>query len=542
MQQRQNDDGAFATSYLTSNDKLYFVMSFTRKTFAVVSIIALSFILRLVLINQSFWLDEAAQALESMRPLTEQLHIQGDFQPPLFHLFVHILTRVNHSEWWLRMASVIPGIVTVYFTYKIGELLGKDKHHGFSIGLIGATLLALSSLHIYFSQELRPYSLAAMWGVLSWYALFVWIERVRQNKHELLTQAKMLYLCSTVAGLYTMYLYPFLLLSQLSYAVFFQRKLVKELVKVFLIVSLLFLPWIPSFYHQLQVGGELRLQLPGWDQVVSPPQWKSLLLVMAKFIGGIKEIDITLFDVAYYGIPFALIVFVYLRAVKKAKQDHRMLILAPLAWLGISVCLAWLFSFIIPVLQPKRVLFALPAMYLMIGIGLTYLSIQKRWLLFAFFIAYQLFSINLYWTRSMYQREDWRESLMTIHQTFNASNTIVVFGFTGPFAPWDYYKDRLQLQYQTISFPTLLINEPAVVDQNMERVAKFRRVLIFDYLRDLTDPNRNIEKWLEVHDYKGVASLDTKNMGFIRVYERLDQKSLIPSSISPSSTPQNQVQ
>ncbi len=517
-------------------------MSVTRKTLAIVSIIALSFMFRLVLINQSFWLDEAAQALESMRPLAEQLNISGDFQPPLFHLVVYVLTRFSHSEWWLRMASVIPGMITVYFTFKIGELLDKHKHKGFSIGLIGATLLALSSLHIYFSQELRPYSLAAMWGTLSWYALLVWADQTHHHTHKVSSKTKILYLCSTVAGLYTMYVYPFLLLSQLSYAVFFQRKLVKELVKVYIVASLLFLPWIPSFYHQLQVGGELRLQLPGWDQVVSPPQWKSLLLVMAKFMGGIKEIDITLSDAAYYTIPSALILFLYLRAVKKIKHGHRTLILTPLVWLAISVCSAWLFSFIIPVLQPKRVLFALPAMYLMIGVGLTYLSIPKRLLLFAFFVVYQLFSVNLYWTRSMYQREDWRTNLMTIHQTFSVSDTIVVFGFTGPFAPWDFYKDRLQLQYQTITFPTLLVNEPAVIDQSMERVAGFRRVLVFDYLRDLTDPNRNIEKWLETHGYQGIDSLDTKSIGFIRVYERLDQGSPVPSSTPSSSTPQNQVQ
>ena len=156
----------------------------------------------------------------------------------------------------------------------------------------------------------------------------------------------------------------------------------------------------------------------------------------------------------------------------------------------------------------------------------------------------------------MYQREDWRTSLITIHQMFGVSDTIVVFGFTGPFAPWDFYKDRLQLQYQTITFPTLLINEPSVLDQHMKRVVGFRRVLVFDYLRDLTDPNRNIEKWLETHDYRGVASLDTKNIGFIRVYERVDQQNATPSSAvppalpptpppptpPPSSTPQNQVQ
>ena len=79
----------------------------------------------------------------------------------------------------------------------------------------------------------------------------------------------------------------------------------------------------------------------------------------------------------------------------------------------------------------------------------------------------------------------------------------------------------------------------------MKRVVGFRRVLVFDYLRDLTDPNRNIEKWLETHDYQGVASLDTKNIGFIRVYERVDQQNAtllllcprLPPASSASSPP-----
>ena len=46
--------------------------------------------IRLIHLSQSFWLDEAAQALESARPLTEQFELSGDFQPPLFHLLVYL--------------------------------------------------------------------------------------------------------------------------------------------------------------------------------------------------------------------------------------------------------------------------------------------------------------------------------------------------------------------------------------------------------------------------------------------------------------------
>ena len=85
---RQDIEGRYCIChlYLPPNDKLYFAMNLTKKLFAILLIIVLSSIFRLVLINQSFWLDEAAQALESMRPLAEQLHISGDFNLRFFTL------------------------------------------------------------------------------------------------------------------------------------------------------------------------------------------------------------------------------------------------------------------------------------------------------------------------------------------------------------------------------------------------------------------------------------------------------------------------
>ena len=46
-----------------------------KKSGLLLSILLLAFLVRLVLLNQSFWLDEAAQALESLRPLKEQLQM-----------------------------------------------------------------------------------------------------------------------------------------------------------------------------------------------------------------------------------------------------------------------------------------------------------------------------------------------------------------------------------------------------------------------------------------------------------------------------------
>jgi uncharacterized membrane protein len=127
-------------------------------------------VLRLPLLNGSFWLDEAAQALESARPLSQQLTIAYDFQPPLLHLIVHFALYFSNAEWWLRtIGALIPGIVSIWATYKIGEkLLTKN------IGLWAGLLMATNSFHIFYSQELRPYALPMMLGTLSWLVLLHW--------------------------------------------------------------------------------------------------------------------------------------------------------------------------------------------------------------------------------------------------------------------------------------------------------------------------------------------------------------------------------
>ena len=135
----------------------------------IILILVLALGLRLPLLNGSFWLDEAAQALESSRPWSQQLDIAGDFQPPLIHLVLFFSLKVSTAEWWLRsIVALLPGLVTIWATYEVGRRLVNQK-----AGIIASLLLTTSSFHIFYSQELRPYSLPTMWAVLSWLPLLV---------------------------------------------------------------------------------------------------------------------------------------------------------------------------------------------------------------------------------------------------------------------------------------------------------------------------------------------------------------------------------
>ena len=135
---------------LLSTGLLKTMLNNKKNYFQLLTIIILGLVLRLIISNQSFWLDEAAQAWESSRPLNQQLKIIGDFQPPLYHLWVHLFTYFGSGEVWLRLASIIPGIITIFYTYQLGRLLFNKK-----VATISSLLLSTSQFHIFYLFRLH---------------------------------------------------------------------------------------------------------------------------------------------------------------------------------------------------------------------------------------------------------------------------------------------------------------------------------------------------------------------------------------------------
>ncbi len=160
--------------------------------YALFFLILLAIAVRIPLLNGSFWLDEAAQMLESARPFSEQLNIAKDFQPPLFHYLIFFAMRINANEWFVRLVgALIPGVLTVLVTYVFTKKLWNT-----TTAVLTTALVATSSFHVYFSQELRPYSLAALWGLLSSYLL---LRICTENGKKFILQAS--FVLVTIAGI-----------------------------------------------------------------------------------------------------------------------------------------------------------------------------------------------------------------------------------------------------------------------------------------------------------------------------------------------------
>src|SRR3990167_991541 len=124
-------------------------------------IVVLALILRVVVINQSLWLDEAIGALVVKNQGFWQILTEfpkHDNHPPLYYLVLKAWSEIfGYTEVALRSLSVLFGVTSVYFVFKISKLFGAKQ-----LPYLAALLLATSPLHIYYSKEARMYAMAAL--------------------------------------------------------------------------------------------------------------------------------------------------------------------------------------------------------------------------------------------------------------------------------------------------------------------------------------------------------------------------------------------
>ncbi|MHB1294468.1 MAG: glycosyltransferase family 39 protein [Anaerolineae bacterium] len=105
---------------------------------------------------QSLWYDEAQTLYIAGFPLGEI--IQRAYRPPLYHFLLHVWAPLaGQSEFWLRLPSALFGAAIPPLAYAVTTRL-----YGRRTGLLAALLAALSPVLVWYSQELRMYSLMAL--------------------------------------------------------------------------------------------------------------------------------------------------------------------------------------------------------------------------------------------------------------------------------------------------------------------------------------------------------------------------------------------
>lgn len=194
--------------------------------------------------DQSLWNDEmfsfdaASRSFAEIQPrLIEYYH-----HPPLFFYFAHIaLSLFGLTAWGLRSVSAISGALTVGVVYAVGR-----KLFGNTAGIAAGILCLISPFHIAYSQEGRPYALAALLCLLSFYSFLLFL-----NERKVRWGAA--YVITSVALLYTHHWGIFVLAAHAIYVLInreSRRNNGKWILISWLAIALAYIPELPALHHQ----------------------------------------------------------------------------------------------------------------------------------------------------------------------------------------------------------------------------------------------------------------------------------------------------
>lgn len=458
-----------------------------KKNLKLLLIIGVSLLLRLVHLDQSFWLDEAAQVLESSRPLLQQFNLGADFHPPLYHLFLHFWLQMDKSEVWVRLLSVLFGIGSIILIYLIGKHLFKEKQ-----ALLAAFFLAISPYHLWYSQETRPYIAFVFFSLASTFFLL-------KNKW-------IWYLVALTLSLYTNYFTFFLLFGHIVYLILSDRKYLKIGLISISFAILLFALWIPQFYKQLATG--TNGLFAGWTDVVSFSPVKAGALTFAKFIFGRG----TFANKYLYGsiiFPVFLLFIASLIKVWRSKTGKVLLLFFIVPFITAEIV-----SVFIPIIAPQRLLFLLPIFLLILVCGIYRLPRKIQFISITVVILTSLGGTMQYYIDPNMQREQWREAVSFTEQNADLYS-VALFVFPDPFAPYLWYQ-KSGMDAWGIAPKFIVSNED--LEKLTARLENKKTVYLYQYLTGLTDPKQKTQRYLSLNGYIQKDTHNFPGVGFIYTY------------------------
>jgi mannosyltransferase len=448
-------------------------------------------VLRLIGAGQSLWLDEAAQALMSKSTILDLWTKNADFHPPLFHSLLHFWQIFGSSEIYMRFLPILFGVLSVYSLYMFAK-----KHFSLKIAEISAFLLAVSPFAIWYSQELRSYSLLVLLSILS--AKFFY-----EKKWKIL-------MVINVLGFFTNYMYLFVVLAELLFLVSQKEK--RAIISFFksqILLIFSFALFLPEFLIQVRAAIALTSTIPEWKKLSSPNFLIAIPEIIFKLVAGKVAISGNISIGIYAVIIIGTMVYIlYKLAFKKTKEVKLIfsLVIVPL----IST---WIVSFFVPLNNPSRLIFILP--FILLGVAYFIEHYNDKHLIYIFAVI-SFFGIFMQNFVVKNVREDWRGAVNYIQDkesTYSDKNkAIVLFEFAGPFAPWTWYSNGKVPAIGAFDGVATGKNfnpalAPALIDK--------KRVYLFEYFKDVTDSQGLTYKYLEQNGFHVVTFYSFNNLGFI---------------------------
>jgi len=224
------------------------------RKYAIIGVILIGIFTRIYNIDQqSAWGDEIATMLWCSMSVQEHMNDIltsrfGDVHPPLYYMILHLWIKLTASTpLATRSLACIFGILSVYMIFLLGKELSRK-----CVGSLAAFILAVSPLHIYYSQEGRQYTFMTFLVLGSFLFFVKIIKNERLNPTSAGTYKWIALFLFNLAGIYTHYYFFLGLFVQLVFLLmYWNRKLFLKWVIVHFILFICFIPWLLVFLKQL---------------------------------------------------------------------------------------------------------------------------------------------------------------------------------------------------------------------------------------------------------------------------------------------------
>jgi len=503
------------------------MMNSRRRRWALSAVLLLAFALRLYRLGaESLWYDETVSVYLAGQSLPALIaHTAGDIHPPGYYLLLHAWMRLaGSSEFAVAFLSLFFGLLLVALAWRLAaHLVGAET------GLLAAFLTAISPYNLWYSQEVRMYTLGAVLGM----GLLAATVRVTSGRVPGWGALGTYALCGAL-GLWTLYYFAFLLLAiNLMAGLWWlvERRQVGwrwlgrwALAQVILLA--LYAPWLPVAWRQATAP-----PVPPWREFTPlgrllAETWSALSLGQSVRPEAVWPV---------------LILFAALCALGLLTGPGRSRVWLPAGYLFLPVLLIYLGSFLTPLYHVRYVFTCSTPFFILIGNGLVGLGRRWRpalWLSLAIIVLFSGASISAYHTDPRYAADDHRAAVHFLAERWRPGDAVLVnagYAYTALLTYWHgdpfAWRGRL-VGDEKGSPPYEWVEEGPVVVQTgtvdgdrglgwgdvhsdfyamsraeteaaLERLFdKAHRVWVYRIYDTVTDPDGLIRAWLEGHGTK----------------------------------------
>lgn len=405
--------------------------------------ILLAFALRLQHLGvASFWYDETVSFALAQEPAADLItHTARDIHPPGYYLLLRawlaLLPPGRTLEFSSAFLSLCAGVLLLPLTARLGALLRLRP----AVLAGAAFLLSMSAFQVWYSQEVRMYTIGAALGLLATWNLWRSAPHAGHAPSPARRRAWLGYVLTAAAGLYTLYYFAFLLAAvNLGYLLTHvgQRRCVpwRAWCAAQAAIILLYLPWLPI----------------AWRQIVAPPvpPWRSLTPIAQ----AAQEVLLALgagltLPAGLAGLILAVILLLAGAAFWRLHDRRPAHSLAlPLLYSGLPVLAIYLISVLVTPLYHVRYVFTFaPPFALILASGLLRLwerrALAGRILAAAAglaLIAANLLAIQAAWRAPDHAPDDHRAAVRFLASRWRPGDVILVnagYAYTALLTYWE---------------------------------------------------------------------------------------------------------